>query len=64
MFNMPSEQPNPHEAQTMAELVTPKQLIAIQDALNYRSVKAEQPSPLFTAPTFLSGLKGKGPRCD
>jgi hypothetical protein len=52
MFNMQSEQLNPHEARTMAELVPPKQLIAIQDARNYRSIKAEQQFPPVRQPLY------------
>jgi hypothetical protein len=44
MFNTYSEQSNPHEAQTMAELVTPKQLVAIRSAANFRAINAEAES--------------------
>jgi hypothetical protein len=41
MPNIYNEQPNPHEARTMAELVTPKQLVAIRSAANVRAINAE-----------------------
>jgi hypothetical protein len=44
MFKMQSEQSNPNEARTMAELVTPKQLVAIRSAVNVRSINAESES--------------------
>jgi hypothetical protein len=44
MFNMQSEQSNPYEPRTMAELVTPKQLVAIRSAANFRVINAESES--------------------
>jgi hypothetical protein len=44
MSDMRSERPNPHEAQTMAELVTPRQLAAIRSAANFRGINAEAES--------------------
>jgi hypothetical protein len=42
MFNMQSEQLNLPEDNTIADLVTSKQLIAIQSAQSYRSIDVER----------------------
>jgi hypothetical protein len=44
MFNLHTEQPNPHEERTMADLVTPKRLVAIRCAANFRAINAETES--------------------
>jgi hypothetical protein len=44
MFNTCNKQPNHYEAQTMADLVPPKQLVAIRAAANFRAINAESES--------------------